>query len=144
MDERTKEQLSEFLANELHTMHLNGAWFDESDVMDIMDDFFKKKKLFDKRDQLEEELKRVTRQIESGEIDDSDDSDKEEKMCKYCSGEPMHGRKPLMTNHDESYTVFINSCNYLEDSVVGNSVPHSLLGVKINFCPVCGKELKDN
>lgn len=41
------------------------------------------------------------------------------------------------------YTVFINSCNYLEDSVIGSSVPYSLLGVKINYCPICGKKLED-
>jgi hypothetical protein len=63
------------------------------------------------------------------------------EKCEYCTGEPLRDRKNLMTSYMSDYKVFINSCNYLEDSVVGNSVPHSLFGEKINFCPMCGREL---
>lgn len=65
--------------------------------------------------------------------------------CEYCHGKPLTERKPLMsnvmTNGIGNYTVFINSCNFLEDSVIGNSVPYSLHGVKINYCPICGRKL---
>lgn len=61
--------------------------------------------------------------------------------CPYCSGRPLADRKPLMRNHSDDYSVFINSCNYLEDSVIGGSELHSLYGVKIYFCPVCGRKL---
>jgi hypothetical protein len=65
----------------------------------------------------------------------------ESEKCEYCTGKPLVDRKPLMISYTSDYKVFINSCNYLEDSVIGNSVPYSLHGVKINFCPVCGREL---
>lgn len=67
-----------------------------------------------------------------------------EEKCEYCTGRPLLERKNLMTSNSSDYKVFINQCNYLEDSVIGNSVPHSLHGVKINFCPVCGRELELN
>ncbi|GAB6989547.1 hypothetical protein [Paenibacillus pini] len=63
------------------------------------------------------------------------------KGCEYCTGNPLSDRKPLMKSQLSDYSVFINSANYLEDSVIGGSVPHSLYGVKIVFCPVCGKKL---
>lgn len=62
--------------------------------------------------------------------------------CEYCSGKPLVNRKPLMSNGKGNYTVFINSCNYLEDSEIGGqNAKFSLFGVKINYCPVCGKAL---
>jgi predicted metal-binding protein len=64
------------------------------------------------------------------------------EKCGYCTGRPLVDRKPLMSSQTSDYSVFINSCNYLEDSVIGGSVPHSLYGKKINFCPICGRELK--
>lgn len=64
-----------------------------------------------------------------------------EEKCEYCTGTPLVDRKPLMASQTSDYNVFINSCNYLEDSVIGGSVPHSLYGVKINFCPLCGRKL---
>lgn len=64
--------------------------------------------------------------------------------CEYCNGNPLKDRKPLMSNGKGSYTVFINSCNYLEDSEVGDiTEKFSLFGTKINFCPVCGKKLSE-
>ena len=65
----------------------------------------------------------------------------DKEKCEHCSGKPLIDRKPLMINSTGNYTVFINSCNYLEDSVTGNSVHYSLRGIKINFCPACGREL---
>jgi DNA-directed RNA polymerase subunit RPC12/RpoP len=66
----------------------------------------------------------------------------ETKKCEYCSGKPLIDRKPLMRSGEGDYTVFINSCNYLEDSeVLDCSKKFSLYGVKINFCPVCGRKL---
>lgn len=47
--------------------------------------------------------------------------------CGYCTGRPLVERGNLMINSDKSYKVFINQCNFLEDSVIGNTVPHSLL-----------------
>ncbi|MDQ0268898.1 hypothetical protein [Cytobacillus purgationiresistens] len=61
--------------------------------------------------------------------------------CEYCTGRPLLERKNLMVSYSSDYKVFINQCNYLEDSVIGNTVPHSLHGVKINFCPMCGRDL---
>ncbi|MET3209705.1 UNVERIFIED_CONTAM: hypothetical protein ABIC26_002652 [Paenibacillus sp. PvR008] len=67
---------------------------------------------------------------------------KEKYICKHCTGRPTEDREPLMSNGKGDYTVFINSCNYLEDSEVGNrSIKCSLFGVKIYFCPVCGRKL---
>jgi hypothetical protein len=65
----------------------------------------------------------------------------EKEKCEYCTGRPLLERKNLMSSFTSDYKVFINQCNYLEDSVIGNSVPHSLHGIKINFCPVCGRKL---
>lgn len=65
----------------------------------------------------------------------------ENTNCEHCTGRPLLERKNLMANNRNDYRVFINECNYLEDSVIGNTVPYSLLGVKINFCPMCGREL---
>ncbi|GFN32485.1 hypothetical protein [Paenibacillus xylaniclasticus] len=75
------------------------------------------------------------------EFDDSELKLKEEETCEDCNGRPLDDRKPLMKSQTSDYSVFINNCNYLEDSVIGGSVPHSLYGVKINFCPVCGRKL---
>ena len=61
--------------------------------------------------------------------------------CEYCTGSPLKDRKNLMKSYSSSYSVFINECNYLEDSVIGNSVHYSLHGVKINYCPICGRKL---
>lgn len=69
------------------------------------------------------------------------EEDKIGKGCGHCTGRPLVDRKPLMKAQLSEYNVFINGCNYLEDSVIGGSVPHSLYGVKIRFCPVCGKKL---
>jgi hypothetical protein len=65
----------------------------------------------------------------------------ETEKCMYCNGNPLFERKPLMYTQTSDYKVFINSCNYLEDNVVGGTVPHSVYGIKINFCPICGREL---
>ncbi|MGV6935898.1 hypothetical protein ACWA2B_10325 [Paenibacillus sp. CMM36] len=66
------------------------------------------------------------------------------EVCGYCSGMPLVGRKPLMNSGKGDYSVFINSCNYLEDSEIGDwNAKFSLYGVKINFCPVCGRTLND-
>lgn len=66
----------------------------------------------------------------------------DKEKCEYCTGKPLLDRKPLMSNGKGDYTVFINRCNHLEDSKVGDwSKKYSLFGVKINFCPVCGREL---
>ncbi|CAH1058791.1 hypothetical protein [Paenibacillus pseudetheri] len=69
-----------------------------------------------------------------------EDENKEEK-CRYCTGRPLVDREPLMKSQLSDYNVFINSVNYLEDSIIGGSAPHSLYGVKIKYCPVCGKDL---
>lgn len=61
--------------------------------------------------------------------------------CGYCTGRPIVDREPLMKSQLSNYSVFINSANYLEDSVIGGSVPYSLYGVRINYCPVCGRSL---
>jgi len=65
-----------------------------------------------------------------------------EEKCEYCTGHDSK-RKPLMKNSTGNYLVILNSCNYLEDSVVGNSVEYSLFGEKIRFCPMCGRPLTD-
>ena len=57
----------------------------------------------------------------------------EAEKCPYCTGKPFIDRKPLMVSQTSDYNVFINSVNFLEDSVIGNSVPWSLIGVKINL-----------
>jgi hypothetical protein len=64
----------------------------------------------------------------------------ETEKCEYCSGKPYE-RKELMYTQTSDYKVFINSCNYLEDNVIGGTVPHSVYGIKINFCPMCGRDL---
>ena len=66
-------------------------------------------------------------------------------MCKYCETYNGHWSKrdKLMSNDNGTYYVIINDCNYLEDSVIGHSVPYSLFGVKINYCPMCGRKLGD-
>lgn len=65
----------------------------------------------------------------------------EEEKCAYCV-EDYRNRKPLMSSGKGDYAVYINSCNYLEDSEIGDwNFKFSLYGVKIKFCPVCGKEL---
>lgn len=66
---------------------------------------------------------------------------KEKEVCEYCTGNHCVKRKALMYTQTSDYKVFINSCNYLEDNVVGGTVPHSVYGIKINFCPMCGREL---
>ena len=63
------------------------------------------------------------------------------EKCEYCTGHSSK-RKPLMKNVKGDYFVVINSCNYLEDSVIGNSVHYSLFGKEINYCPICGRKLK--
>jgi hypothetical protein len=65
----------------------------------------------------------------------------EETKCEYCTGKHCIKRKELMYNQTSDYKVFINSCNYLEDNVVGGTVPHTVYGIKINFCPMCGRDL---
>lgn len=62
--------------------------------------------------------------------------------CKYCSGKPFVDREPLMKAQLSDYSVTINSVNYLEDSIIGGSASHSLYGVKVNYCPICGRKLK--
>jgi hypothetical protein len=62
------------------------------------------------------------------------------EKCEYCTGNG-YARKPLMKNNKGDYFIVINSCNYLEDSVVGNSTEYTLFGEKIKFCPMCGREL---
>ncbi|MEO2600875.1 hypothetical protein [Clostridium butyricum] len=62
-------------------------------------------------------------------------------MCKYCEGQ---NREPLMKNCNGNYFVCINHCNFLEDSVIGNSVNYSLFGEQINYCPMCGKNLSES
>jgi hypothetical protein len=62
--------------------------------------------------------------------------------CEYCSGDSHRKNKRLMENAKGDYFVAINSCNYLEDSVVGNSVYHSLIGERLNFCPICSRKLQ--
>ncbi|MGR5868134.1 hypothetical protein ACT7C5_09905 [Bacillus pacificus] len=65
------------------------------------------------------------------------------EQCEYCTGN-SYKRKPLMQNGKGDYYVSINSCNYLEDSEVGDrNVKFSLFGERINFCPMCGRELKE-
>lgn len=62
--------------------------------------------------------------------------------CEYCIGRWTE-RKSLMKNGKGDYYVKINSCNYLEDSEVGNfNFKYSLFGEKINYCPICGRELE--
>ena len=46
------------------------------------------------------------------------------EKCEYCTGRPLVDRKPLMSSQTSDYSVFINDCNYLEDSVIGGSVSH--------------------
>jgi hypothetical protein len=66
----------------------------------------------------------------------------DEEKCDYCTGKPLLDRKPLMSNNKGDYTVFINQCNYLEDSEVGDRTKKfSLFGIKIKYCPACGREL---
>lgn len=61
--------------------------------------------------------------------------------CEYCTGRPLVDRKPLMSNGKGNYTVFINSCYHLEDSEIGDwNAKFSLYGVKINYCPICGRK----
>lgn len=60
--------------------------------------------------------------------------------CEYCSDKPLT-RKSLMYCQTSDYNVSINRCNHLEDNVVGGSVPHSVYGIKINYCPMCGRKL---
>lgn len=61
--------------------------------------------------------------------------------CEYCSTYPCIKRKELMFTQTNDYKVFINGCNYLEDNVIGGTVPHSVYGIKINYCPMCGRNL---
>jgi hypothetical protein len=68
-------------------------------------------------------------------------NDVDEETCRYCTGRPLVDREPIMKSQLSDYNVFINSANHLEDSIIGGSAPHSLYGVKINYCPVCGKKL---
>jgi len=72
-------------------------------------------------------------------IDDNLDNNIKSK-CEYCEVKEWD-KKPLMINDKGDYYVVINSCNYLEDSVVGNSVDYSLFGKQIKYCPMCGREL---
>jgi hypothetical protein len=64
----------------------------------------------------------------------------EEKVCEYCMVKSIK-RKALMYTQTSDYRIFINRCNFLEDNVIGGSVPHSVYGIKINFCPMCGRDL---
>ncbi len=67
------------------------------------------------------------------------------EKCNYCNGKPLVDKKPLMSNYKGDYTVFINRFHYLEDSEIGDSSKKfSLLGIKINFCPVCGRKLNEH
>ncbi|MFE6075660.1 hypothetical protein ACFVQB_14405 [Paenibacillus sp. NPDC057886] len=68
--------------------------------------------------------------------------DKCNENCRYCIDKISTDREPLMKAQLSNYSVFINNVNYLEDSIAGGSAPHSLYGVKINYCPVCGRNLK--
>jgi len=65
----------------------------------------------------------------------------EDEKCEYCTGNDSK-RKTVMANARGDYYVVINRCNYLEDSEVGDAkVKFSLIGEKIKFCPMCGREL---
>ena len=72
------------------------------------------------------------------------ESDITPAQCEYCNGKCAGNhieRKKLMINNKGDYFVIINKCNYLEDSVIGHSCDHSLFGIKINYCPMCGGKL---
>ena len=62
--------------------------------------------------------------------------------CEFCMVTPCINRKELMYAQTSDYKVIINSCNYLEDNVIGGTVPHSVYGIKINYCPMCGRHLE--
>ncbi|WP_425203771.1 hypothetical protein [Priestia megaterium] len=63
-----------------------------------------------------------------------------EKDCQYCTGH-SRDRKELMYTQTSDYKIIINRCNFLEDNLIGGSVPHSVYGIKISYCPMCGREL---
>lgn len=61
--------------------------------------------------------------------------------CKYCNGN-WKDRESLMKNSEGDYYVKINNCNYLEDNKIGDfGQKFSLFGIKIDFCPKCGRKL---
>ncbi|ASA22650.1 hypothetical protein [Paenibacillus donghaensis] len=69
---------------------------------------------------------------------------KTKEICYYCTEKPLIDRKCLMSSGKGDYSVFINSCNYLEDSEIGDwNAKFSLHGVKINYCPMCGRVLNE-
>ena len=60
-------------------------------------------------------------------------------MCKYCEGK-YKDKEPLMYKNNSDYVIKINSCNYLEENRVGG-YKDSIYGIKLNYCPMCGKKL---
>lgn len=62
-------------------------------------------------------------------------------MCKYCEGK-YKDKEPLMYKNNSDYVIKINSCNYLEENRVGGQ-KESIYGIKLNYCPMCGKKLGD-
>lgn len=64
MDNRTKKELSEFLANELHKNHLNGYWFDGEDVKDVIDEFFEKATANEKKQKLDKANAKIDEAID--------------------------------------------------------------------------------
>lgn len=59
--------------------------------------------------------------------------------CKFCKG-GYQQRIRLMENNDKTHHVVINEFNYLEDNITGGK-DNCLYGLKINFCPMCGRKL---
>jgi hypothetical protein len=89
-----------------------------------------------------DKLREIIAEMENVIIEmDKQNGEQTKEICKYCTGRPFVDREPLMKAQLSDYNVFINGANHLEDNVVGGSVSHSLYGVKINFCPVCGRKL---
>lgn len=66
----------------------------------------------------------------------------EDHACDYCTGTPSIHRKELMYTQSNDYKVFLNECHYLEDNIIGGTVPHTVYGIKIHFCPMCGRKLE--
>ena len=62
-------------------------------------------------------------------------------MCKYCEGK-YKDKEPLMYKNNSDYAIKINSCNYLEENRVGGQ-KESIYGIKINYCPMCGRKLEN-
>lgn len=63
------------------------------------------------------------------------------KKCDYCEGSDIK-RKHLMSDTDNN-VVIINSCGYLEESRTSINTIGIYIGVKINFCPMCGRKLNN-